>query len=133
MKAFCSMTGMSRSSYYRWRRRLTSHRDMKLRDEIQRIALQFPCYGYRPVTAELRRRNWLVNHKRVLHWMRADNLLALRRKSFAKTTDSGHPLRVYPNLAKGISPTGANQLWVSDLTYVRLRKEFIYLAVILDA
>lgn len=85
------------------------------------------------MTAELRRRNWLVNHKRVLHWMRADNLLALRGKRFVLTTDSRHALRVYPNLARDFAPAGMNQLWVADLTYIRLRAEFVYLAVILDA
>ena len=127
------MTGLSRASYYRWRRRPTLGRDMELRDEIQRIALAFPSYGYRPMTAELRRRHWLVNHKRVLHWMRTDNLLALRKKRFMVTTDSRHGLRVYPNLARDFTPVAANQLWLADITYIRLRSEFIYLAVILDA
>lgn len=127
------MTGLSRASYYRWRRRPTVGRDMELRDEIQRIALEFPSYGYRPMTAELRRRHWLVNRKRVLHWMRSDNLLALRKKRFVLTTDSRHGLRVYPNLTRDFAPTATNQLWVADITYIRLRTEFVYLAVILDA
>lgn len=133
MKSFCAMTGLSRASYYRWRQRPVVSRDMELRDEIQRIALEFPSYGYRPMTAELQRRHWAVNRKRVLHWMRTDNLLALRKKRYVLTTDSRHGLRVYPNLAKGFAPVAANQLWVADITYIRLRREFVYLAVILDA
>ncbi len=133
MKSFCAMTGMSRASYYRWRRRPVVSREMELRDEIQRIALEFPAYGYRPMTAELQRRGWNANRKQVLHWMRTDNLLALRKKRFVLTTDSRHGLRVYPNLAKGFQPAAGNQLWVADITYIRLRTEFVYLAVILDA
>lgn len=127
------MTGLNRASYYRWRQRPTVGRDIELRDEIQRIALEFPSYGYRTMTAELRRRHWQVNRKRVLHWMRTDNLLALRKKRFIITTDSSHGLRVYPNLARDFAPTATNQLWVADITYLRLRTEFVYLAVILDA
>lgn len=108
-------------------------REMELRDEIQRIAFEFPAYGYRPMTAELQRRGWNANRKQVLYWMRTDNLLALRKKRFVITTDSRHGMRVYPNLAKGFEPVGVNQLWVADITYIRLRREFVYLAVILDA
>jgi putative transposase len=133
VKSFCAMTGISRASYYRWRRRPSVSRDMELRDEIQRIALDFPSYGYRPMTAELHRRGWLVNHKRVLYWMGTDNLLALRKKRFIITTDARHGLRVYPNLAKDLDPSAANQLWVADITYIRLRWEFVYLAVVLDS
>ena len=134
MKALCSTTGLSRATYYR--RRVPLVRipvQMGMRDEMQRIALEFPCYGYRRITAEMRRRNWDVNHKRVLRLMREDNLLCLRRKSFLVTTDSRHPLPVYPNVARNMRPEAVNQLWVADITYIRLRAEFVYLAVILDA
>lgn len=107
--------------------------DLELRDEIQSIALEWSAYGYRRITAELRRRGVIVNHKRVLRLMREDNLLCLRKKSFIRTTDSSHSHRVYPNLAQDLEPAGMNQLWVADITYIKLLREFIYLAVILDA
>lgn len=106
---------------------------MELRDAIQKIALEMPSYGYRRVRAELRNRGQVVNHKRVLRIMREDNLLCLRRRAFVKTTDSNHKLAVYPNLASELKVNGINQLWVADLTFIRLRFEFVYLAVILDA
>ena len=106
---------------------------MELRDAIQKLALQMPVYGYRRITAALRREHWVVNHKRVLRLMRADNLLCLRRRAFVRTTDSDHELRVYPNLARNLKVNGLNQLWVADITYIRLLLEFVYLAVILDA
>jgi transposase InsO family protein len=135
VKALCSMTGLSRATYYRRRVPILGIPvQMEMRDELQRIALEFPCYGYRRITAEMRRRHWEVNHKRVLRWMRQDNLLCLRRKRFVPvTTDSRHPWPAYPNLARTMTLTAINQLWVADITYVRLRTEFIYLAVILDA
>jgi transposase InsO family protein len=106
---------------------------MELRDAIQRIALEFPSYGWPRMTAELKRRGWAVNHKRVYRWMRQDNLLCLRRRKFVVTTDSDHGLPVYPNLTRAMALTGLDQLWVADLTYIRLELEFVYLAVILDA
>lgn len=107
---------------------------MALRDELQKIALEFPAYGYRRITPELDKRGYRVNHKRVLRLMRADNLLCLRRKrSFVRTTDSEHGWPVYPNLAAKIQTAGRNQLWVADITYIRLLQEFVYLAVVLDA
>lgn len=134
VKALCGMTGTSRATYYRWRRpRPASAAAMQVRDQIQRIALEFPSYGYRRITAELQRRNWKVNHKRVLRMMREDNLLCLRRKCFLVTSDSRHVLPVYPNVAQAMTPEAVNQLWVADITYIRLRVEFVYLAVILDA
>lgn len=134
MKRLCAAAGVSRASYYRSQvRRVAAAESMVLRDQLQKIALQFPAYGYRRLTAELQRRGHAVNHKRVLRRMRADNLLCLRRKSFVRTTDSQHGWPVYANLAAGLRPTGRNQLWVADLTYIRLRCEFAYLAVVLDA
>ena len=134
MKALCQMTGLSRAGYYRWRLPQPGIPvAMELRDAMQQIALQFPAYGYRRITAELNRRGFTVNHKRVLRLMRHDNLLCLRHKAFVVTTDSGHSLPVYPNLARDIVPERVNQLWVADITYIRLRLEFVYLAVLLDA
>jgi transposase InsO family protein len=134
VNALCQMTGISRASYYRWRMPAPSFPvEMELRDAMQQVALEFPAYGYRRITFELNRRGFAVNHKRVLRLMRADNLLCLRHKSFVVTTDSRHHLPVYPNLARDMIPNGVNQLWVADITYIRLRTEFIYLAVVLDA
>ena len=134
MNALCQMTGLSRAGYYRWRRpRSTSPVEMELRDALQRLALKWPAYGYRRITAELQRAGFEVNHKRVLRLMRQDNLLCLRRRCFVVTTDSRHDLPVYPNLARNIEPSAVNQLWVADITYIRLCTEFVYLAVILDA
>ena len=134
MNALCQMTGISRAGYYRWRMPPPSFPvEMELRDAMQQIALEFPSYGYRRITMELNRRGFAVNHKRVLRLMRQDNLLCLRRKAFAVTTDSRHTLPVYPNLARDLTPDGVNQLWRADITYIRLRTEFIYLAVVLDA
>ena len=105
---------------------------MELRDAIQEIAVKWPAYGYRRITAALRPQ-YQVNHKRVLSLMHKDNLLCVRRRPFVLTTDSNHKLGVYPNLAKGLELSRLNQLWVSDITYIRLAHEFVYLAVILDA
>jgi len=127
------LAGVSRSSYYRFDAEAPPKAyDIELRDAIQRIALEFPCYGWRRVTAELRRRGWVVNHKRVKRRMREDNLLCLRRRKFVVTTDSSHGLAVYPNRARSMVLTGIDQLWVADITYIRLEEEFVYLAVILD-
>ena len=106
---------------------------MKLRDAIQKVALEKPTYGYRRITAELHRGGLIVNHKRVLRITEEDNLLCLRHRSFVTTTDSNHNLPVYPNLARDLELTCINQLWVADITYIRLLCEFVYLAVILDA
>ena len=134
MSALCQMTGLNRAGYYRWRvPPVSSLVEMELRHELQRVALQWPAYGYRRITAELQRRGFEVNHKHVLRLMREDNLLCLRQRSFVVTTDSRHTLPVYPNLARDITPQAVNQLWVADITYIRLLSEFVYLAVVLDA
>ena len=92
-----------------------------MRDAIQRIAVEMPAYGSRRITAELRRQGWVINRKRVQRMMRQDNLLCLRRKKFIRTTDSEHGLAVYPNLVPTLDSSAVNQLWVADITYIRLR------------
>jgi len=129
----CQVLSLPRSSWYRLRGFPGPlDRDMALRDHIQRLALARPTYGYRRITHQLGRDGILVNHKRVLRIMREDNLLCLRRRMFVTTTDSEHALPVWPNLARDFIPDGPDQLWVADITYIRLEREFVYLAVILD-
>jgi putative transposase len=130
----CEAADVSRAGWYRRNDEPTkSERDIELHDAIQKIALEMPSYGRRRITAELRRRGFKVNHKRVARIMRKDNLLCLRRRKFLATTDSRHGHPVYPNLAAQMNLTGVNQLWVADITYIRLETEFVYLAVVLDA
>ena len=131
----CALAAVSRAGYYRhWRASAPRQEETELRDEIQRLALAHRHYGYRRITALLRRVGWCVNHKRVNRLMREDNLLCLRQRAFVPaTTDSAHRFRVYPNLARKLETTAVNQLWVADITYVRLLEAFAYLAVVLDA
>jgi len=135
IERMCALTGVSRASYYRhWRRVAPGREQIELRDVLQRLAIGHRHYGYRRLTALLRRDGWAVNHKRVLRLMRTDNLLCLRRRAFVPaTTDSRHDWRVVPNLARGMAVTGLDQLWVADITYLRLLEEFAFLAVVLDA
>jgi len=128
------MTGISRAGFYRRQApRQSLPVEMEIRDELQKVALESPAYGYRRIRVELRKRGFEINHKRVLRMMRQDNLLCVRRPRFVVTTDSRHNLPTYPNLAAELVPTAINQLWVADITYIRLRTEFVYLAVVLDA
>ena len=130
----CALADVSRAGFYRFPPGpLGPDANLELRDAIQRVALEFPSYGWPRMTAELKRRGWAVNHKRVYRLMREDNLLCLRKRKFVVTTDSNHGLPVYPQLAREMTLTGLDQLWVADITYIRLLTEFVYLAVILDA
>jgi putative transposase len=130
----CELGDVSRAGLYRFAPEDEgADRDLDLRDDIQRIALEFPCYGRPRITVELRRRGWTVNHKRVGRIMREDNLLCLRKRKFIVTTDSNHQFPVYPNLAGNMELTRIDQLWIADITYIRLEAEFVYLAVVLDA
>jgi len=134
IERMCVLAGVSRRSFYRFDPDAKpGERDMDLRDAIQRIALEMPSYGRPRITAELRRHGWVVNPKRVHRIMREDNLLCLRRRKFIVTTDSRHGFRVYPNLAGEMKLTSVNQLWIADITYIRLEAEFVYLAIVLDA
>jgi putative transposase len=130
----CEVAGFSRAGYYRFQDpEKPAAADMDLHDEIQKIALEWPSYGSRRITKELKGRGWDVNRKRVQRLMREDNLLCVTKRKFVVTTDSAHGLKVYPNRAASMTLTGTDQLWVADITYIRLEEEFIYLAVILDA
>jgi transposase InsO family protein len=134
IERMCELAGVSRRGFYRFDPEVRpGERDMDLRDEIQRIALEMPSYGRPRITAELRRRGWVVNAKRVHRILREDNLLCLRRRKFLVTTDSRHGFAIYPNLAGALQLTNVNQLWIADITYIRLEAEFVYLAVVLDA
>ncbi len=125
---------MNRAGFYRrFALRRGAEYKVELRDRIQRIALENRRYGYRRVTAALRRQGLAVNHKKVLRLLREDNLLAVRKRRFVLTTEANHFLPVYPNLAGRLKVDGVDQLWQSDITYVRLREAFVYLAVVLDA
>lgn len=131
------LLGINRSGYYKWLNKTSSdseqvEREMKVRDEIQRIAVEFPGYGYRRVTVELHNRGYSVNHKKVLRLMKEDNLLCVKKQFKPLTTDSNHPHKVYPNLLRYQKISRPNQGWASDITYIQLTDMFVYLAVILD-
>lgn len=133
----CSCLNISRSQYYDWKIRNDSLNqsdpfEIQMKDKIHQIAIEFPRYGYRRITKELHRRGLQINSKRVLNLMREDNLLCIKKTFVPRTTDSNHNHKIYPNLARDVEVTRINQLWVSDITYIQLPNEFIYLAVIID-
>jgi len=127
LQRLCRLARVSRTGFYRWQEAPApaADREVDLRDEIQRIALESPSYGWPRITAELKRRGWEANHKRVYRIMREDNLLCLRRRKFVVTTNSNHDRPVYPHLTRGMVLTGIDQLWVADITYIRLETEFV--------
>ena len=135
VERLCTLAGVSRAGYYRqWAQCAPRQEETAVRDVVQRVALANRCYGYRRIAAQLRREGFVVNHKRVLRLMQQDNLLVMRTRPFVPvTTNSVHEWRAVPNLARGLVPTGLDQLWVADITYVRLLEEFAFLAVLLDA
>lgn len=137
IRQLCQLLQVNRAWYYaKQHKGKTSdarEEQVALRDEIEQIVLDFPGYGYRRVTAALKRAGWCVNHKRVLRVMREESLLCHLKHHFVRTTDSRHPYPVYPNLVNGYTPDAPDVIWVADLTYIRLRNEFVYLACILDA
>jgi putative transposase len=130
----CEVGGFSRAGYYRFLHpEKPAAADMELRNEMQKIAVEWPSYGSRRITRELKARGWDVNRKRIQRLLREDNLLCVSKRKFVTTTDSAHGLNVYPNLAGSMALTRIDQLWVADITYIRLEEEFVYLAVVLDA
>ncbi len=135
MERQCQLAEVSRAGFYRYLQQTKPEQaDLLLRARLQELAVaHHRLRGYRMLTALLRREGQVVNHKRVLRLMREDNLLSLRRIKYVFTTDSRHNWPIYPNLARRVTLTGLNQLWVADITFIRLRSEFIYLAVVLDA
>ena len=130
VRLLCQVVGLAPSSYY-YEPIGDAADDLLVRDQIEVIALEFPRYGYRRITVELARRGVVVNHKRVLRLMREEHLLVAVRR-FCRTTDSQHAYGRYPNRLKGLTVTHPDEVWVADITYIRLPREFVYLAVVLD-
>ena len=127
----------SRSGYYKWLHK--SHcsngeidSDIAIKDEMQKIVIEFSGYGYRRIKVELRNRGIVVNQKKVRRFMKEDNLICVKKRFKLQTTDSNHGEKIYPNLVKNMEVTGINQLWVADITYIQLSKEFVFLAVVID-
>lgn len=134
VERMCQTAGVSRAGFYRdWEEKEPDAATMALRDAVQRVSLAYPRYGAEKVAAEMRREGWTISVSRVQRLRREDNLLAVRRRKFVVTTDSDHEFLIYPNLARQLVLTAVNQLWVADITYLRLAGEFVYLAVVLDA
>ncbi len=129
----CELARVSRAGFYRdWQQRGPGQAEMAIRSAVQEAALRHRRYGYRRVTATLRRAGVMVGEHVVRRILRTDNLLAIRKRKFVMTSDSRHTYTVYPNLAQYVQVSAVNQLWVADITYLRLGKEFVYLAVVLD-
>jgi transposase InsO family protein len=135
VERMCRLAEVSRAAYYRdWESTGPLREETELRGVIQRLAVAYRAYGYRRIGVLLRRGGRVVNHKRLVRIMREDNLLCLRKRAFRPaTTDSRHRWRVWPNLARRMTPMASNRLWVADITYVHLAEAFVYLAVVLDA
>jgi transposase InsO family protein len=133
VRQLCAILALSRSWYYAAQGAADEERDVALRAEIEQIVLEFPGYGYRRVTKALQRAGWTVNHKRVLRIRREEALLCQLKRRWVPTTDSGHGLTTYPNLLLQTEVSRLNQIWVADITYIRLPRGFAYLAAILEA
>jgi transposase InsO family protein len=130
----CELTAVSRASFYRdWEHKAPSEAEVALRDAVQRIALSHRDHGYRRITPLVQRAGFAVGEEKVRRILKSDNLLAVRRRKFVVTTDSNHRFRVHPNLAESMELAAVNQLWVADITYIRLQGEFVFLAIVLDA
>ena len=125
----CTVVGLARSTFYYPQ---AEPRDGALREAVMALAADYPTYGYRRLTALLRRQGWSVNHKRVQRWMRELGLQRPVKRRKARTTHSDHPFPRYPNLVRSQAATCPDAIWVADITYVRLERDFVYLAVIMD-
>lgn len=124
---------IARSTFYYKSKTASPAKDADIIDRIETICLEFPGYGYRRVTKQLQHDQLVINHKRVLRLMRESDLLCRARRKRVKTTNSKHPFSRYPNLIKGVVVSKMNQVWLADITYIRIRNGFVYLAAILDA
>jgi transposase InsO family protein len=133
LSQLCAMFGVNRAWYYQAQHRAEQDPDVALRDQIEQIVLDFPGYGYRRVTKHLQRAGTIVNHKHVLGLMREESLLCQLKRRWIATTNSAHSNRIYPNLIRDLVVDHLNQLWIADITYICLPKQFVYLATILDA
>lgn len=131
----CQVMDIPRSTYYYKPHadKVKRKEDMDIRDRLEELALHFTRYGYRRMTAQLQREGFRVNHKCVLRLMREPDLLCRTKGRYVRTTDNDHPYAVYPNVYTKVIITEVDQVWVADITYIRLLHEFVYLAVILDA
>ncbi len=122
----CQLLGLSRSGFYKKRQSASVNQGaaeaLRRRERIEELCLEFPGYGYRRVRAQLKREGWSVNHKRVLRVMREESLICHVKRHFQTTTNSVHGFRRYPNLVAGLCVTGMNQVWVADITYIRLQE-----------
>jgi len=130
------LLNVSKSGYYAWANS-NGHdsreaRDRPVVEDMMKIIHEFPGYGYRRITRQLKRQGRTVNHKRVLRLMQENNLQFRRKKFTPMTTDSEHNNPVYPNLLCGLKTERPNQVWAADFTYIQLGKEYVYLAVELD-
>lgn len=134
VRQLCQSLDLARATFYRHKKQpVKTEKDAELRVRIQQVALENTSYGYRRITKELHRQGETVNHKRILRLMREENLLCVRKRKFVRTTDSDHDHPVFPNLTKDLVVSDINVLWRADITYIRLQREFVYLAVVLDA
>jgi len=137
VRRMCELLNICRDAYYSWNASgkilMVDKDDASILRQVEEIVLEFSGYGYRRVTAELKIRGYCMNHKKILRIMRENNLTMKKKRRRFCTTNSNHILTIYPNLTKDLIPSHINQLWVADITYIRLYYEFAYLAAILDA
>jgi putative transposase len=129
LTVLCDVIGCARSSYYYQAERPD---ESKLKAAIRAVAAEWPTYGYRRTTKQLRRGEWTVNHKRVYRLMRQMKLTVKVKRKTRKTTNSKHNFPRYPNLVQDLEIVRPDQVWASDITYIRLQRCFVYLAVIMD-
>ena len=125
----CAVVGLARSTFYH---APSVERDGRLREALSALAAEYPTYGYRRLTVLLCRQGWQVNHKRVQRLIRAMGLQRPMKRRTTRTTNSAHPFPRYPNLVREAVAEQPDAIWVADITYVRLERDFVYLAVVMD-